>query len=505
MAIAERILNSGFEPRIGRSVSLDHAAELLGVSRRTIYNRIRDGRLQTIRTLGGSQRVLLDSVDEERARPARARSCSGVRLKADPDPATPFPSVEERHEPELSILSVGLRRRRLSGSAAPLCTSALVILLTAAPAAAQRAPGAPERRPRRSPRGRIRRPSTSSSHGDAARSTRSPPRYNVVVTRWLEERRGAARQRRPARGAAAGRGGRSSVGRHPRSGRRRPTATVEPTRGEHRRRSGVGRRRRPAAADGQGRHRGGDRLGDRHAAQRAQGPRARDAWTSPAATAWIGSATARTWRRSSPGRRADARTRATYRGIAPGAYLLNLRVLGDDGSGTASDVIEAIDWAIEHRARVQHPGHQPVARRAGAAAVPRRSAVRGGRAGGAGGHRRRGGGGQLRADGGRAGRCIGGDHVAGQQPVCADGGGARHARHGGSGRTTRWRRTARRGRRGTTWCMKPDVVGAGAAHIVSAEAAGVVSVGDVSRSGTWRGAGRTPTSSCRGRAWRRRW
>src|SRR3954468_2998548 len=38
-----------------------------------------------------------------------------------------------------------------------------------------------------------------------------------------------------------------------------------------------------------------------------------------------------------------------YRGIAPGAYLLNLRVLGDDGSGTVSDVIEAIDWTIAHR------------------------------------------------------------------------------------------------------------------------------------------------------------
>ena len=50
------------EPQLGRSVSLDHAAELLGVSRRTIYNRIREGRLVTIRTLGGSQRVLLDSV-----------------------------------------------------------------------------------------------------------------------------------------------------------------------------------------------------------------------------------------------------------------------------------------------------------------------------------------------------------------------------------------------------------------------------------------------------------
>ena len=58
--------SENFEPRIGRSVSLDHAAELLGVSRRTIYNRIRDGRLQTIRTLGGSQRVVLDSVQDSR-------------------------------------------------------------------------------------------------------------------------------------------------------------------------------------------------------------------------------------------------------------------------------------------------------------------------------------------------------------------------------------------------------------------------------------------------------
>jgi len=58
----------GFDTRIGRSVSLDHAAELLGVSRRTIYNRIRDGRLQTIRTLGGSQRVLVDSMAASRER-----------------------------------------------------------------------------------------------------------------------------------------------------------------------------------------------------------------------------------------------------------------------------------------------------------------------------------------------------------------------------------------------------------------------------------------------------
>jgi excisionase family DNA binding protein len=61
----ERESESGFVPHIGRSVSLDHAAELLGVSRRTIYNRIREGRLQTIRTRGGSQRVLLASVYED--------------------------------------------------------------------------------------------------------------------------------------------------------------------------------------------------------------------------------------------------------------------------------------------------------------------------------------------------------------------------------------------------------------------------------------------------------
>jgi excisionase family DNA binding protein len=69
MEISQSIMAADPEPRIGRSVSLDHAAQLLGVSRRTIYNRIRDGRLQTIRTLGGSQRVLLESVVNRPASP----------------------------------------------------------------------------------------------------------------------------------------------------------------------------------------------------------------------------------------------------------------------------------------------------------------------------------------------------------------------------------------------------------------------------------------------------
>jgi excisionase family DNA binding protein len=56
-----------FQPQVGRSVSIEQAATLLGVSRRTVYYRIRDGRLRTIRTLGGSQRVLMDSVEQMRA------------------------------------------------------------------------------------------------------------------------------------------------------------------------------------------------------------------------------------------------------------------------------------------------------------------------------------------------------------------------------------------------------------------------------------------------------
>ena len=46
-----------------RSVLILEAADVLGVSRRTVYYRIREGRLQTIRTRGGSQRVLWSSIE----------------------------------------------------------------------------------------------------------------------------------------------------------------------------------------------------------------------------------------------------------------------------------------------------------------------------------------------------------------------------------------------------------------------------------------------------------
>ena len=85
MSATEQVTEQSLEPRIGRSVSLDHAAELLGVSRRTIYNRIREGRLLTVRTLGGSQRVLIDSVQHgSRANAARraAAAASEVQVRS---------------------------------------------------------------------------------------------------------------------------------------------------------------------------------------------------------------------------------------------------------------------------------------------------------------------------------------------------------------------------------------------------------------------------------------
>jgi excisionase family DNA binding protein len=84
----DRKVDQMFEQHLGRSVTIDQAAALLHVSRRTIYNRIRDGKLQTIRTIGGSQRVLLSSLDESRrpvwstSEPAR-ESVAGVAAITD--------------------------------------------------------------------------------------------------------------------------------------------------------------------------------------------------------------------------------------------------------------------------------------------------------------------------------------------------------------------------------------------------------------------------------------
>ncbi len=74
------------------SLLIDQAAQRLGVSRRTIYYRIREGRLQTIRTRCGSQRVLVETV-EALLREGGARKAAARRLE-DSASASATPSFE---------------------------------------------------------------------------------------------------------------------------------------------------------------------------------------------------------------------------------------------------------------------------------------------------------------------------------------------------------------------------------------------------------------------------
>ena len=46
-----------------KTVFVEEAAALLGVSRRTVYYRIQSGELATIRTLNGTTRVSLESIE----------------------------------------------------------------------------------------------------------------------------------------------------------------------------------------------------------------------------------------------------------------------------------------------------------------------------------------------------------------------------------------------------------------------------------------------------------
>ncbi len=114
-----------------------------------------------------------------------------------------------------------------------------------------------------------------------------------------------------------------------------------------------------------------------------------------------------------------------FQGMAPGAHLINLRVLDRDGAGQSSDVLEAIDWAIENRAKfnirvlnvslghpaIEHAADDPLVQAVERAIV--------------GGHRGDLLGGQLRQD---AGRAAGDwrDQLAGQRAERDHGGRAQH-------------------------------------------------------------------------------
>ena len=74
-------------PTPARSVFVGEAARILGVSHRTVYYRIREGKLRTMRTRCGSQRVLVESVEallRENAEKRRARTLRTFPSEAEP-------------------------------------------------------------------------------------------------------------------------------------------------------------------------------------------------------------------------------------------------------------------------------------------------------------------------------------------------------------------------------------------------------------------------------------
>ena len=59
-----------------KTVSIPRACELVGVSRRTIYNWIASGKIQYVRTAGGSVRIFEDTLWREPG--AESESAAGL-------------------------------------------------------------------------------------------------------------------------------------------------------------------------------------------------------------------------------------------------------------------------------------------------------------------------------------------------------------------------------------------------------------------------------------------
>ena len=57
-----------------KTVSIPRACELVGVSRRTIYNWIAAGKIQYVRTAGGSVRIFADTLWREPEAPVTAET-----------------------------------------------------------------------------------------------------------------------------------------------------------------------------------------------------------------------------------------------------------------------------------------------------------------------------------------------------------------------------------------------------------------------------------------------
>jgi len=123
-----------------KTISIDRAAEFLQVSRRTIYNYIRRGYLQTTRTIGGqSQRVTLESL--ARVQETARRRGERFFIVASAADKTRTPAVEPRPRvvqsaPPASITDI-LTRHTGQGLQVPRPTTTMLYETDAAPTSNQ--------------------------------------------------------------------------------------------------------------------------------------------------------------------------------------------------------------------------------------------------------------------------------------------------------------------------------------------------------------------------------
>ncbi len=65
------------------TVSIPRACDVVGVSRRTIYNWMASGKVQYVRTAGGSVRIFTDTLWRDGATPARGTMAAPEQRQVD--------------------------------------------------------------------------------------------------------------------------------------------------------------------------------------------------------------------------------------------------------------------------------------------------------------------------------------------------------------------------------------------------------------------------------------
>ena len=99
-----------------KTISIMKACELVGVSRRTIYNWIAGGKVEYVRTAGGSVRIFVDTLWRE---PARGAAASLARTGRNvPQASRVGPDSSSFTEGQLRLTRINLQTAAVAGGSA---------------------------------------------------------------------------------------------------------------------------------------------------------------------------------------------------------------------------------------------------------------------------------------------------------------------------------------------------------------------------------------------------